>query len=242
MAGRLGRAIAAAVLGTTAVLGVATAASATTGVDRAAPATRAPAVTVNYTAILALSNCSGSLIRIAGASDDDPALALTNGHCSEFGMPGAGVVNVNQTSHRTFTLLNSSGKGSLGTLTANEILYNTMTDTDVTLYRLTKSYRQIQQTYGTRALTLAASHPTAGTSIDVVSGYWRQTYKCSIDAFAYQVREADWTWRDSARYTSGCDVIGGTSGSPVINAATDQVIAVNNTINESGERCTLDNP
>ena len=44
------------------------------------------------------------------------------------------------------------------------------------------------------------------------------------------------------RYTSSCDVIGGTSGSPVIDAGTGKVIAINNTINENGESCTLDNP
>jgi V8-like Glu-specific endopeptidase len=231
MVRRLATLLVAAALGGTAIAGTVTAAA-------AAPTTAA----VDYTAILALSNCSGSLIRVPGASDDDPALALTNGHCSEYGMPGAGEVNVNQSSRRRFTLLDPSGKSSLGTLRANEILYNTMTDTDVTLYRLTQTYAQIQSEYGITALTLSTAHPVQGTDIDVVSGYWKETWSCAIDGFAYEVKEADWTWQDSVRYTSACDVIGGTSGSPVIDPATDQVIAINNTINENGESCTLDNP
>lgn len=237
MTRRLARALAAAALGTAAILGTATASG-------AAPAPHAaPAVTVDYTGILALSNCSGSLVRIPGASDDDPALALTNGHCSEYGMPGAGEANVDQPSSRSFTLLDPSGEGSLGTLHADEILYNTMTDTDVTLYRLTNTYAEIQSQYGIAALTLSTAHPQQGTAIDVVSGYWRTTYHCAIDGFVYQVREGDWTWKDSVRYSStGCEVIGGTSGSPVVDDSTGQVVAVNNTINENGGRCTVDNP
>lgn len=235
MVRRLATLLVAAALGGTAIMGIATGAT-------AAPSAPPKTAAVDYTAILALDDCSGSLVRVPGASDDDPALALTNGHCSEYGMPGAGVVNVNQSSSRTFSLLDPSGQKSLGTLHANEILYNTMTDTDVTLYRLTQSYAQIASEYGITALTLSTAHPVQGTDIDVVSGYWKQTWSCAIDGFAYEVKEADWTWSDSVRYTSACDVIGGTSGSPVIDPATDQVIAINNTINEDGESCTLDNP
>src|SRR3546814_2272200 len=46
----------------------------------------------------------------------------------------------------------------------------------------------------------------------------------------------------SVRYTSSCNTIGGTSGSPVIDDATGKVVAVNNTGNEDGARCTVNNP
>lgn len=241
MARRLLRTLATGLAASALTAGAALAGPATATATTAPHHASAPAA-VDFTGILALSNCSGSLVRVPGASDDDPALALTNGHCSENGMPGAGEVNVDQPSSRQFDLLDSSGDRSLGTLQANEILYNTMTDTDVTLYRLNVSYAQIQEQYQTPALTLSTDHPAQGTDIDVVSGYWKKIYSCSVDGFAYQVKEADWTWRDSVRYTSSCDVIGGTSGSPVIDPATDQVVAINNTINESGQQCTLNNP
>ena len=157
-------------------------------------------------------------------------------------MPSAGQVITNRPSSRTFTLLDSSGQGTLATLHATTMLYATMTDTDVTLYKLNTSYAAIQHTYGTHALQLSLDHPTAGTDLRVVSGYWRRTYSCTLDGFAYRLREDQWTWKDSVRYTSTCDIIGGTSGSPVIDAGTGKVIAINNTINENGERCTLDNP
>src|SRR5690606_20017191 len=87
-----------------------------------------------------------------------------------------------------------------------------------------------------------ADLPAAGTAISVVSGYWKRIYNCSIDGFVHRMKEGDWTWKDSVRYTPSCNTIGGTSGSPVVDAATGRVVAVNNTGNEDGERCTVNNP
>ncbi|MFF2543439.1 serine protease [Kitasatospora sp. NPDC058063] len=200
-----------------------------------------PVAAVTFAGTVALSNCSGSLVRMPGSAASDPALVLSNGHCLETGMPGPGQVVLNRSSSRSFTLLNASG-GSAATLRATKIVYGAMTDTDVSIYQLNTTYASIQSRYGIAPLTLAATHPVQGTSIRVVSGYWKKIYSCSVDGFAYRLKEADWTFKDSVRYTSTCNVIGGTSGSPVVDASTGQVVAVNNTINESGETCTLDNP
>ena len=196
---------------------------------------------VTFAGTVSLSNCSGSVIRFPSSADTDPALVMTNGHCLETGFPAPGEVIVGQASSRTFGLLNSSAT-RVGTLRASKVAYATMTDTDVTIYQLTTTYAQIRSTYGISALTLQDSHPTAGTAITVVSGYWKATYSCAIDGFVYRLKEGDWTWKDSVRYTSACQTIGGTSGSPVIDNATGKVVAVNNTGNENGETCTLDNP
>ncbi|WP_018680990.1 S1 family peptidase [Actinokineospora enzanensis] len=196
-------------------------------------------VTADFSAIVALDNCSGSVVRPPSATDNDPALVMSNGHCVK--LMGANEVIVNQATSRTFTLLGPSGQ-SAGTLRATKLAYATMKSTDVSFYQLSATYAQIQQQYHTRALDMLATHPTQGTSIQVVSGYWKRIYSCSIDGFAYRVREANWTWNDSVRYTRSCNVIGGTSGSPVIDTATNKVVAVNNTINESGGRCTMNNP
>ncbi len=221
--------------GATALAGAAPA----TAADRAAPAPAA--VTVNFAGTVALSNCSGSVVRLPGSAAGDPALVLTNGHCLETGMPAAGQVIVNQASSRTFTLLSASA-GRLATLRATKVVYSTMTDTDVTLYQLNTTYASITSRYGIAPLTIAASHPVQGAPIKVVSGYWKKIYSCSVDGFAYRLKEGEWTWKDSVRYTSSCDTIGGTSGSPVISTATGEVVAVNNTGNESGETCTVNNP
>lgn len=206
-----------------------------------APDTAPAAKAVTFAGTVALSNCSGSVVRSPDSAPTDPALVLSNGHCMESGFPGPGEVVVDQPSSRTFTLLNASGSG-VGTLKASKIAYGTMTDTDLSLYELTSTYQQIEDSYGIQALELETAHPTAGTAITVASGYWKRTYSCDIDGFVHQLKEGRWTWKDSVRYTPECRTIGGTSGSPVIDDATGKVVAVNNTGNESGQECTDNNP
>ncbi|WP_330332976.1 serine protease [Streptomyces sp. NBC_00536] len=201
----------------------------------------AKAVTVNFAGTVALSNCSGSVVRTPNSLASDPALVLSNGHCLETGFPAAGEVIKDQPSSRSFSLLNGSGS-KVATLRASKVSYATMTDTDISIYQLTKTYAQIQSQYGISALTLNDAHPVQGASIKVVSGYWKRIYTCNADGFVYRLKEGDWTWKDSIRYTSACNTIGGTSGSPVIDTATGRVVAVNNTGNEDGQRCTENNP
>ncbi|MEV0414231.1 serine protease [Streptomyces sp. NPDC050448] len=201
----------------------------------------AAAVTVNFAGTVALSNCSGSVVRAPGSQPTDPALVLSNGHCVETGFPAPGEVVKDQPSNRSFSLLGASGS-RVATLRASKIAYATMTDTDISIYQLTKTYAQIQSQYGISALTLNDARPVQGSEIKVVSGYWKRTYSCNVDGFAYRLKEGEWTWKDSVRYTSSCNTIGGTSGSPVIDTTTGKVVAVNNTGNEDGERCTDNNP
>ncbi|MET7385026.1 serine protease [Streptomyces sp. NPDC005385] len=214
-----------------------TSASAVTADTKAAPTLQA----VSLAGTVALSNCSGSVVRFPNSADTDPALVLSNGHCLETGFPEPGEVIVGQSSSRTFGLLNSAGT-KVATLRASKVAYSTMTDTDITIYQLTSTYATIKNSYGISALTVQNTHPTAGTAITVASGYWKRLYNCNVDGFVYRLKEGDWTWKDSLRYTSACNTIGGTSGSPVVDQATGKVVAVNNTGNEDGERCTVNNP
>ncbi|WKD36440.1 S1 family peptidase [Streptomyces xanthophaeus] len=204
-------------------------------------ASEATAVAVNFAGTVALSNCSGSVVRAPGSQPDDLALVLSNGHCLESGFPAAGEVIKDRPSSRSFSLLNSAGS-KVGTLRASKVAYATMTDTDISIYQLTRTYAQIQSQYGITALTLDGARPAQGSAIKVVSGYWKRIYSCNVDGFAYRLKEGAWTWKDSVRYTSACNTIGGTSGSPVVDTATGKVVAVNNTGNEDGARCTDNNP
>ncbi|SEB62327.1 Trypsin-like peptidase domain-containing protein [Streptomyces sp. 2224.1] len=201
----------------------------------------AKAKAVDFAGTVALSNCSGSVVRMPTSQPNDPALVMSNGHCLESGMPGAGEVIVDQPSSRSFTLLNKSA-GRAGTIRATKVVYATMTDTDVTLYQTSSTYAQIEQKYGIKPLELATGHPAKGAAISVVSGYWKKIYSCNIDGFVPTLKEGEWTWKDSVRYTPQCKTIGGTSGSPVIDNATGKVAAINNTGNEDGEKCTVNNP
>ncbi|MET9629812.1 serine protease [Lentzea sp. NPDC006480] len=203
--------------------------------------TTAPAqAAVDFAGTVALSNCSGSLVRLPSSAPADKALMLTNGHCYQ--LMKANLAVVDRPERRSVKLLNSAGSGTVATLTTAKLLYATMTGTDAAFYQLDQTYEQIQQQYGIRALELSASHPVAKTDIRVVSGYWKRIYSCQVDGFVYQLKEADWTWRDSIRYTPSCNTIGGTSGSPIIDNVSGKVVGINNTGNESGGRCTMNNP
>ncbi|WP_394621755.1 serine protease [Lentzea sp. JNUCC 0626] len=200
--------------------------------------TTTPAQAADFTGAVKLNNCSGSLVRLPGSTPSDQALVLTNAHCVELMKPGSVLTEV--PANRDFTLLSGSG-APLAKLKSTEIVYATMTGTDAALYRLDQTYRQLQQKHGGRALTLSASRPSARSEIRIVSGYWTKIYSCEVDAVVHQVREAKWTWTDSLRYTPSCDTIGGTSGSPILDTS-GKVVGVNNTGNESGGRCTMNNP
>ncbi len=197
----------------------------------------------DYTAIVALSNCSGSFVRFTTSKTTDRAMVLTNGHCFEGGLLRAGTAIANRVSTRTFNILTSDGQGNLGRVRASRILYGTMEGTDMLLYQLTETYAQIATRLRVQPLVMSSVRPAAGEAISIPSGFWRRTYTCSIDKFIFQLREGAYTFRDAVKYSEpGCEVIGGTSGSPILRPGTREVIAINNTGNMDGARCTINNP
>jgi len=108
---------------------------------------------------------------------------------------------------------------------------------------LTQTYAQLATRFRVAPLVIQSRRPTEGTALRIVSGYWKRIYSCSIDHFVPELREGTWTFRDSIRFTQpGCETIGGTSGSPLIDVESKAVIGINNTGNESGASCTLNNP
>jgi V8-like Glu-specific endopeptidase len=196
----------------------------------------------NFEGIVALSNCSGSLIRFEMSKPEDPAMVLTNGHCYEGGFIDPDVFLLNESSNRGFSLL-APDASTLGRVRATKILYASMTKTDVTLYQLGTTFAEIESQYGVHPLTLSSTAPIVATPIEVISGYWERGYSCQVEAIIPQLKEGDWTWTESIRYSRpGCEVIGGTSGSPVVATGTRTVIGINNTGNEDGEKCSENNP
>jgi len=200
-----------------------------------------------FDGIVALNNCSGSLVRFRTSLDEENAMVLTNGHClanaTGGGMPKPGVVIVNEAANREMYVLNPVDGTKRGTVHATKILYATMTKTDMTLYSLKETYRELAEKYSVHPLTIADRIPAVGEGIDVISGYWRRGYTCRVDAIIPELREAGWTMVESIRYSRpGCNTIGGTSGSPIISLDTKEVVGVNNTGNESGKKCKMNNP
>lgn len=196
----------------------------------------------NFEGIVKLSNCSGSLVIFSGMPHSAKAVVMTNGHCIQ--KPGGylnqGEVWVNKTLARDMKIFDKNMK--LFPIKTTKILYATMTNTDLAFYELDKSYSEIKAATKVSPFLLDSFRPSIAQPIEIISGYWDRGYTCEIDNFVFKIKEGQWTWTDSIRYTEGCDTIGGTSGSPIIAKGEKRVIGVNNTSNESGEECTLNNP
>lgn len=203
-----------------------------------------PALSAEYDfeGIVKLSNCSGALVQFSGQPDTAKAVVMTNGHCIQ--KPGGylnpGEVWVNRKIKREMQVFDKNMK--LFPINATKIIYATMTDTDLAYYELAETYQDIEKRFGVRPFTLDTNHPAPGAALELISGYWDRGWTCNIDAFVFQMKEGPWTWRDSIRYTSTCDTMGGTSGSPLIAYGTKTVVGINNTSNEKGESCTMNNP
>ncbi len=196
----------------------------------------------NFNGIVALDDCSGSIVQFEGSKDTDQAMVLTNGHCYEGGFSDAGKAISHVPSSRSFTVLDDNAN-EVGSINATEVIYSTMTGTDITIYKLQQTYAQILQETGAHALTLSSKHPSEQTPMEVISGYWKRGYSCHIDGFVNELHEDQWTFTDSIRYSRpGCETIGGTSGSPIVEDGTRTMIGINNTGNENGEKCTMNNP
>lgn len=197
----------------------------------------------NFEGIIKLSNCSGSLVKYETSRETDFAMVLTNGHCLDLGsFLAPGEVVYNQSISRRFGLYNSQSQ-VVGNLNATHILYGTMTGTDMAIYRVKETYAEIKAAYNVNPLVISSTRGNVSDAIEVISGYWKRGYTCSVEYFVNKLQEDDWTFTESIRYSRpGCETIGGTSGSPIINPLTRQVIGVNNTGNESGELCTMNNP
>jgi Zn-dependent metalloprotease len=195
--------------------------------------------TVTLANTIALSNCSASLVRYPSSVSTDRALMLTNGHCLPT-MPAAGQVIQNQTVSRTGTLLKADGS-SAGTVTADKLIYATMTGTDISLYQLNETYAALSSRTGGSAITLADAKAATGTAFAIPSSYHKQIWNCTLNGFV-NLKEGQWSFTDSIRYDADCDTIPGTSGSPIVSKVDGRIIGINNTGNEDGAMCTLNNP
>lgn len=196
----------------------------------------------DFEGIVALSNCSGSLVRFTDSKETDLAMVLTNGHCLESGLMKPGEVVVDKPSYRIFTVLDKRAN-SIGKVSSSKIIYATMTKTDLALYQLRETYADVLSKFNVRPLTMASDYAQKETGIEILSGYWRRGYSCQHNGLVFQIKEGGWIWEDSIRYSQpGCETIPGTSGSPILESGTRVVIGVNNTGNESGEKCTENNP
>lgn len=197
----------------------------------------------DFEGIVKLSNCSGSFIKLEGAPETNKGLIMTNGHCSD--LPGgrflaAGEVLTDKAVKRTVGIYDKNMK--LNRVQTTKFVYATMTKTDMAIYELALSYKEIKDQFGIEPLTLGKTKPVIPTEVQIISGYWDKGYDCTLEENIFKIKEDVYVWENSIRYNEHCDTIHGTSGSPIIERNTRNVIAINNTGNDDGQKCTMNNP
>lgn len=187
-----------------------------------------------------LNGCTGSVVRTADSRPRDPALLLTNGHCVEGERPEPGSALADLPADREAAIGDAEGY-PLVTARADRLVYATMTGTDIALYRLDATYGELEAE-GAKVFDLATEPVRAGDPLTVLHGSAR--FDCTAEAVVPHLKEGGYLMDDSIRYAEeeGCDPRFGTSGSALVGADGTTVVGIHNTHNESGERCTDDNP
>lgn len=194
----------------------------------------------DFSSIIALPNCSGSIIRFEDSKEEHKALLLTNGHCVKMGghfgkFPAFEQVFTDVKQLRHVQLFNRSGERTIP-IDLKKLVYATMTDTDIAIYELDQSYRELKQDYFVQPLTLSKNTPEVGDKVKVISGDTGITATCIVDKLVPKLKEASWVWKDSYRLKDStyCQLGKGVSGSPLIDFKTNKVVGVYNTSNQNG--------
>lgn len=189
-----------------------------------------------------INGCSASVISTGSSQLTDKALLLTNGHCANR-RPPHGKAFGPRPNKSIVTVSGAAGNAIVRTSTTH-LLYATMTGTDVAVYRLTDTYAELAQS-GVRVLPLSESGPEIGDSLTLSSGNAQTTFTCEADAIVPTLRETGYKLRDAIRYgrSDSCEPEGGTSGSPLVDSRTGEIVAIHNTHNYGdGRPCGEGNP
>lgn len=171
--------------------------------------------------------CSGSVIRGSQAQPNDHVLILTAGHCVD-PRPRPAEASGRRPVTQTVQVIGRDGNSVLRTKTT-DLLYATMTDTDLAVYRLDATYSDLDRR-GVEIFTLSDRNPAPGQRVQVLSGAWQKGFDCAVDSIVETLREGGYAQRDALRYVKNgaCGPGPGTSGSPIVDSE-GKIIGIHNT-------------
>jgi hypothetical protein len=158
--------------------------------------------------------------------------------------PAPGEVLVHVAERRGFSLETGRAAAPRACAGSDQLIYATVTDVDLAIYRLTETYEEIERRTGARPLKVAGgARPPVGAKVRLPTSWHQRNFRCATDGTVSQLREGPWTWRGVLRLTKDCDAPGGASGSPIVREDTDEVVAVFGTgYDDIGPPCTIMNP
>jgi hypothetical protein len=184
--------------------------------------------------------CSGSLVEFNRAPDAK-AVMITNGHCSRANLLEPGEVIKDVPYVRPTAPISVGTRQGFRGVTVARVLYGTMTGSDVALIELNQTYKQLTN-LGAKVYPIANKDPAVGTLTRIVSGFWKERQDCTIISRAATLLEGGWTFKDAFAFNDACRIRGGYSGTPVVDPASNEVVAVVNTVNERGADCAVNSP
>lgn len=186
-------------------------------------------------------NCSGTLVRLKRGLDQ-PAVLLTNGHCAQRKLiePGTALANV---PYDRSPISLFYGASEPVKVIPTRVLYATMTGTDIGLIELKNTYRELEakgaQVY---ELSDSSSDSKEKTPVKIISGFHQKKLLCTVSHIVDRLIDDTWTYESSIALTDPCPIVGGWSGSPLLDPATLKIVAIINSNNLQGGLCTLENP
>lgn len=199
------------------------------------------AKTFDFNGIVKTDQCSGAVIHFSGQPRTNFAYVLTNGHCLKRKKMMPANLTISNKKNRLKMKVYSKSLKTIK-IRATKLVYATMDDTDVALYKINKTYAKLAE-LGVDPFELDSERPTIFEQVDIVSGYWNRGYQCEIKRFIYKIREGKYTWFDSLALSShDCNIVDGVSGSPIVRRGRRTVVAIINSGNEKGRLCTQENP
>ena len=191
----------------------------------------------DFSGIAALSGCSGSIVNL-GVPETDKAILMTNGHCLDMMDDEADAVILNQTYVRNIKAFKNIRDSIM--VRTNRILYGIMQPHDVALIELNITYKELLDR-GIKSFRLSPVQAPVGEPLIFASGLFQEVTNCPLEAVIYRLKEDKWINENVLKYTA-CDSKHGTSGSPLISARTNEIVGINMTGNDSGGKCTFNNP
>ena len=201
------------------------------------------------------TQCTGVFIEAPvgrDASASAPAYVLTNGHCADF--PGANDVLVNlvaPTTHRVVFDYFADTQTRQVSVPVSRIAYVTMKGRDLAVLELGVPFAEVVR-WGYVPRSLSLTVPVHNEPVVVVGApltgvaatSFLRLASCRLESKAPVVMEYVWHWFDMDRHRCA-DVVGGSSGSPVISTQTDRVVGLVNTTTTGAvpfTECVLNHP
>ena len=194
--------------------------------------------------LAATNGCSAGYVDI-GRSIEAKAVVLTNGHCVG-GTLAARQAMVNIPTSKSFSIFRASGAKL--NVTGTRLMYATLMDTDIALYELKETNAELQKK-GLVPFVFYHGEAPLGSAVRVTSGYWKETQECFLERRVHKLLEgfgsdiSDPSIATNAiAFSKDCDIRGGYSGTPVIDSASNSVIAIAFTGSEGNNACAESSP